>query len=218
MEGRSYVDESMVTGESKPVTKKAGDSVISGTVNSSGPLVLQVQDSAKHISSSIHPLLHFNGNFPEPSYLGKRHIMVSVALQATRVGAQTTLAQIVRLVERAQMSKAPIQAVADRISSVFVPIILAVALATWLGWFVAGTRPLTTTSDDVLLCALILASENLQQRHCIAWLRGMCLGVDHLLTAESTVQERQGHFPKTGYLLAATSFCLRCCLALQSWS
>ncbi|EIE22528.1 copper-translocating P-t [Coccomyxa subellipsoidea C-169] len=98
VEGRSYVDESMVTGESKPVGKRNGDAVISGTVNGSAPLIVK----------------------------------------ATRVGSDTTLAQIVRLVERAQMSKAPIQAVADRISAVFVPIILAVAFVTWLGWFVAG--------------------------------------------------------------------------------
>lgn len=59
-------------------------------------------------------------------------------LQAEKVGSETTLAQIVQLVEKAQMSKAPIQALADRISSIFVPIILAVAFATWLAWFVAG--------------------------------------------------------------------------------
>lgn len=59
-------------------------------------------------------------------------------VRALRVGADTTLSQIVRLVENAQMSKAPIQAYADRISAFFVPLILVAALATWLGWYVAG--------------------------------------------------------------------------------
>lgn len=128
IEGRSYVDESMVTGESKPVTKKPGDTVISGTVNSTGPMVIQVKNHTKR------PLKHVAAS----PYLSSRRSDILRTLQATRVGAQTTLAQIVRLVERAQMSKAPIQAVADRISAVFVPIILAVSFATWLGWFVAG--------------------------------------------------------------------------------
>lgn len=59
-------------------------------------------------------------------------------MQALRVGGDATLSQIVRLVERAQMARAPIQAVADRISSKFVPFVLLAALATWLGWYLAG--------------------------------------------------------------------------------
>lgn len=93
--GSSAVDESMITGESIPVEKKAGDNVIGGTINKTG----------------------------------------SFQFKATRVGAETTLSQIIRLVEEAQGSKAPIQAFADRISAWFVPAIIGIAILTFLVWF-----------------------------------------------------------------------------------
>jgi Cu+-exporting ATPase len=98
-DGRSHVDESMITGEPVPGSKGPGDAVVGGTVNCGGG-VLRVR--------------------------------------ALRVGKDTTLSQIIKLVEDAQMSKAPIQALADRLSAVFVPIIVAAALLTWTGWYVAG--------------------------------------------------------------------------------
>ncbi len=98
IEGRSSVDESMLTGESLPVSKAAGSDVIGATVNKSGRLIIE----------------------------------------ATRVGAQTALAQIIRLVEQAQGSKAPIQRVADQVSGVFVPVVLLLALLTFLGWLLIG--------------------------------------------------------------------------------
>ena len=98
-EGRSHVDESLVTGEPVPASKAAGDAVVGGTVNCGGG---------------------------------------ALRVRALRVGADTTLAQIVRLVEAAQMSKAPIQAYADRLSAVFVPCVLAAAVLTWAGWYAAG--------------------------------------------------------------------------------
>ncbi|KNA10048.1 hypothetical protein SOVF_147970 [Spinacia oleracea] len=96
--GQSYVNESMITGESRPVTKKKGDIVIGGTVNQNGAL----------------------------------HV------KATRVGSESALAQIVRLVESAQMNKAPVQKLADLISRYFVPLVILFAVSTWLAWFLAG--------------------------------------------------------------------------------
>ncbi len=95
IEGSSFVDEAMVTGEPMPVKKKTGDTVVAGTVNTTG----------------------------------------TFTFKATKVGSETLLAQIITMVEDAQGSKAPIQALADKISAVFVPVVLVlafVALGTWL--------------------------------------------------------------------------------------
>lgn len=98
VQGKSSIDESMLTGESMPVNKVIGDEVIGGTINKQGRLIIE----------------------------------------ATRVGNETALAQIIRLVEQAQLSKAPIQRVADQISGIFVPIVLVLATLTFLGWYFIG--------------------------------------------------------------------------------
>lgn len=98
IEGSSSVDESMLTGESLPIEKHLGDTLVGATINQRGTLTLQ----------------------------------------ATQVGDETVLAHIIRIVEDAQSGKAPIQKLADRISGVFVPVILLIALVTFLGWFFIG--------------------------------------------------------------------------------
>lgn len=123
-EGRSTVDESMLTGESLPVAKQAGDKVIGATLNKVGSFIFQ----------------------------------------ATQVGEQTTLAQIVRLVEEAQGSKAPMQRLADTISGFFIPIVLVLAALTFGVWLIVGPSPVfaLTTAIAVLIvacpCALGLAT------------------------------------------------------------
>jgi Cu2+-exporting ATPase/Cu+-exporting ATPase len=100
VEGSSFIDEAMVTGESMPVHKKVGDSVVSGTINTTG----------------------------------------SFTFKATKVGSETLLAHIVKMVEEAQGSKAPIQALADKISGIFVPIVLGIAVVTLALWIIVGTQ------------------------------------------------------------------------------
>lgn len=96
--GQSHVNESMITGESRPIMKKQGDRVIGGTLNENGVL----------------------------------HVKV------THIGSESTLAQIVRLVESAQLTKAPVQKFADTISKYFVPIVIVLALCTFIVWYFAG--------------------------------------------------------------------------------
>jgi Cu+-exporting ATPase len=116
-DGRSAVDESMVTGEPIPVTKEAGEEVIGGTLNTLG----------------------------------------SFRFEATRVGRDTVLAQIVRLVQDAQGSKAPIQRMADLVTSYFVPAVLATAALTFVVWFVFGPAPAFNLGLLNMVAVLIIA-------------------------------------------------------------
>jgi Cu+-exporting ATPase len=117
VDGRSSVDESMISGEPIPVTKQEGDEVIGATINKTG----------------------------------------SFRFRATKVGRDTTLAQIIRLVEEAQGSKAPIQRLADVIASYFVPVVIGIAVITFIVWYFFGPQPAFTYALLNFIAVLIIA-------------------------------------------------------------
>jgi P-type Cu+ transporter len=117
VEGRSSVDESMITGEPIPAEKSVGDKVTGGTVNGTGSFIME----------------------------------------ATRVGQETLLAQIVEMVGEAQRSRAPIQGLADKVAGYFVPVVIAAAAFTFLAWAVFGPQPRLAYAIANAVAVLIIA-------------------------------------------------------------
>lgn len=165
LDGQSHVNESLVTGESLPVTKARGDKVTGGSINEEG--LLKVRTGA--------------------------------------VGAETTLARIIRLVESAQAAKAPIQRIVDRVSAVFVPVVLGIALLTFVAWYLnAGNVEQALMSAVAVLviacpCALglatptsIMAGTGMAARHGILIKDAQALEIAHSVTVVA--------FDKTGTL------------------
>ncbi|MEI2677403.1 MAG: heavy metal translocating P-type ATPase [Burkholderiaceae bacterium] len=165
VEGRSHIDESLITGESLPVPKAVGDKVTGGAINAEGALTVRT----------------------------------------TAIGAETTLARIIRMVESAQAAKAPIRRIVDRVSAVFVPVVLGIALATFLGWaVVTGDWEHALINAVAVLviacpCALglatptaIMAGTGVAARHGILIKDAEALEVAHAVTVVA--------FDKTGTL------------------
>jgi len=117
VDGNTYVDESMITGESLPVHKTVGDEVIGGTINGKG----------------------------------------SVTVRVTRIGKDTVLAKVIRLVEEAQFTKAPVQRLADKVASVFVPIVILISIAAFVVWYFFGPAPKLTNGLLSFVSVLIIA-------------------------------------------------------------
>ena len=115
--GDTYVDESMLTGESMPAAKRAGDEVIGGTINGKG----------------------------------------AITVRTTRIGKDTVLAKVIRLVEEAQFTKAPVQRLADTVAGVFVPIVIVISIAAFLVWFFLGPDPRITNALLSFVSVLIIA-------------------------------------------------------------
>jgi len=116
-DGNTYVDESMITGESLPVHKNVGDEVIGGTINGKG----------------------------------------SITVEVTRIGKDTVLAKVIRLVEEAQFTKAPVQRLADKVAGVFVPIVILISIAAFGVWYFFGPDPKLTNGILSFVSVLIIA-------------------------------------------------------------
>lgn len=116
-EGNTYVDESMITGESMPAYKGLGDEVIGGTMNGKG----------------------------------------SITIKATRVGKDTVLSKVIRLVEEAQFTKAPVQRLADKVAGVFVPIVIVISIGALFVWYIFGPEPKLTNALLSFVSVLIIA-------------------------------------------------------------
>jgi Cu+-exporting ATPase len=164
-EGRSHVDESLITGESLPVAKGVGERVTGGSINADGLLLVETR----------------------------------------AIGAETTLARIIRLVENAQAAKAPIQRIVDRVSAVFVPVVLGIALVTLIGWGIATGNWTSAILYAVAVmviacpCALglatptaIMAGTGVAARHGILIKDAEALEIAHSITTVA--------FDKTGTL------------------
>ncbi|MHB8823754.1 MAG: heavy metal translocating P-type ATPase [Thiobacillus sp.] len=179
IEGESQIDESMLTGESMPVDKQAGDAVTGGAINAHGVLVART----------------------------------------TAVGGETTLARIIRLVENAQAAKAPIQRLVDKVSAVFVPVVMVIALVTFIAWWALGGNAEVAILNAVAVlviacpCALglatptaIMAGTGVAARHGILIKDAEALELAHKIT---TVV-----FDKTGTLTDGTPH-LAACVAVD---
>jgi len=117
VEGNTYIDESMITGESIPIHKNTSDEVIGGTINGKGSIVVKV----------------------------------------VRIGKDTVLSKVIRLVEEAQFTKAPVQRLADKVAGIFVPIVILISIGALIVWYIFGPEPKLTNALLSFVSVLIIA-------------------------------------------------------------